>query len=287
MSDDIIGVTPASRLLDGGDGFDILDFGGFQARTVSIYNRMSESGGTVQLVDPASGQVWSLDFVGFEGFRGSPHADRIFGNARTTYIEGGDGDDTVSAQVMDTSLPMTIFGGQGADSVAGSEVGDLLHGNQGDDVVHGWEGPDWVYGGQDRDLLFGDDGDDFANGNIGNDTVEGGAGADTVRGGQDNDSVSGGAGDDYVTGDRGADTLSGGAGADIFELNAGSGRDYVVDYNGAEGDRIRVLEEYATNYRVYQDGADAVINFGGSELVIVGVQLSTVKVYGLAVMEFD
>jgi Ca2+-binding RTX toxin-like protein len=280
MSDDILVVTEGQRALDGGDGFDILDFGAFQARMGSTFNRMDESGGTAQLADPASGQAWSLDFVNVEGFQGSPYADLILGNARTTYISGGDGDDTLAAQVMDTSLPISLFGGAGADSLAGGEADDVLQGNAGEDVAHGWAGRDWLYGGQDGDALFGDDGDDHINGNLGADTVQGGAGADTVLGGQGDDSVAGGAGDDFLSGDKGADTLSGGAGADVFALAAGGGRDVVVDYSAAEGDVVTLAPESGAAYAAYQDGADAVIAYGGASLVLVGVQLAAVTVVG-------
>lgn len=192
---------------------------------------------------------------------GSQVVDRMRGYAGADTIDGGGGDDY-------------LRGDEGDDSLSGAAGFDDLNGNMGNDTVAGGIGPDWAVGGRDNDLLFGDDGDDIVYGNLGGDTCNGGAGNDLVRGGQDNDSLSGGAGDDFLSGDRGDDTVSGGAGADTFNTFGDAGIDRVLDFNRAEGDRVRV--ELGTTYSTAQVGADVVITMsGGAKMTLVGVQLSS------------
>lgn len=273
-ADHIITIQPGDQSLDGGDGFDILDFGDLQGRTTSGFNNLTSSGGQIALLDPASGLQWTLGYVNFEGFQGSPYNDWISGNARTTYITGGAGDDTLTAQVMDTPLPITIYGGVGNDSIGGSELGDVLQGNQGADTVNGWEGNDWIYGGQGNDLLLGSDGGDNVNGNLGDDTVAGGSGADTLHGGQGNDSLAGADGDDYLSGDLGDDTMAGGPGADVFHAFAGGGADRITDFNAADGDTLRV--DVGSIYSMSDTDAGALVSFaGGGSVLLVGVALNS------------
>ena len=207
--------------------------------------------------DHMTGSAFSDTLSGYTG------PDTLMGGAGSDKLEGGDGRDF-------------IRGEEGNDSILGGAEFDDLHGNQGNDTVDGGAGEDWVVGGQGNDLLFG--GDDASNdvvyGNLGDDTCYGGGGIDWVRGGQGNDSLSAGAGDDLIWGDRGDDTISGGAGADIFSVFGEGGLDRILDFNAAEGDRLRVEAGYG--YTIAQVGADTVVSItGGAQAVLVGVQLST------------
>ena len=200
---------------------------------------------------------------GADVITGSAAADRMWGYAGNDTITGGDGQDY-------------LRGNEGDDSLSGGAGFDDLHGNQGNDTVDGGAGDDWVVGGQGNDLLYG--GDDASNnvvyGNLGDDTCYGGAGIDWVRGGQGNDSLSAGAGDDLIWGDRGDDTIRGGAGADTFGIFGEAGTDRILDFNAAEGDRIRVDPGYT--FTTAQVGADVVVTIsgGGAQAILVGVQLS-------------
>jgi len=222
--------------------------------------------------------------AGDDVINGSAAADRLFGFAGNDSmlggggadrLEGGDGADTVMAgagndTIVDTTGSNYLRGEEGDDVIQGGDGFDDAHGNQGNDIVRGGGGNDWVVGGKDDDQLYGEVGDDIAYGNLGNDTVDGGDGADWVRGGQGDDIVRGGAGDDLVWGDRGSDTLSGGGGADTFSFFAGAGTDLILDFNGAEGDRIR-FEGAAVNYSVTMVGNETQLDFGnGDVLRIVG-----------------
>ncbi|OBZ95939.1 hypothetical protein ADU59_05955 [Pararhizobium polonicum] len=82
-------------------------------------------------------------------------------------------------------------------------------------------------------------------GGIGADKIVAGAGNDTLYGYGGNDHLYGNAGDDILYGGLGADTLTGGPGKDVFLFKALSdstvaskGRDTILDFSGAGGDRI-------------------------------------------------
>jgi Ca2+-binding RTX toxin-like protein len=204
--------------------------------------------------------------------RGFAGDDTMSGGLASDTMFGGLGNDTIV--VGASRNPTYLRGDEGNDSISGGVGFDDINGNMGNDTARGYNGDDWVVGGKDNDLLFGDNGFDIVYGNMGDDTVSGDAGADWVRGGQGNDSVSGGDGDDWLWGDRGDDTISGGAGADIFHSFSGTGIDRVTDFNLAEGDRVQL--DPGTTYTLKQVGADTVVDMGGGDQVIlVGVQLST------------
>ena len=195
--------------------------------------------------------------------------DNLAATASATEIHGGAGNDTIRG----ASVADYLRGDEGNDSISGGAAFDDINGNAGNDTAHGNAGDDWVVGGKDNDLLFGDAGNDVVWGNLGNDTLDGGDGNDQVRGGQGDDSLAGGAGDDFISGDRGEDTESGGAGADLFHFWQDAGVDRVLDFNAAEGDRVML--DPGTVYTVHQAGADIVIDAGDAEMVLVGVQLSS------------
>ena len=162
----------------------------------------------------------------------------------------------------------------GNDSLVGSDAADRMHGYAGNDTLTGGGGDDFLRGETGDDSIVGGAGFDDIHGNQGNDTLFGGDGVDWIRGGQGNDSLVGGAGDDWLSGDRGDDTLVGGQGADIFNTFGEAGLDLVLDFNLAEGDRVKVEPGYT--YTVAQVGADTVISVsGGAQMVLVNVQLSS------------
>jgi serralysin len=219
----------------------------------------------------ANFQAMSTIFANNDVITGSPFGDQMRGYNGNDQIYGGSGGDTLAGEAGQDLLR----GEMGNDSLAGGAEWDDMHGNQGNDTLYGGEGGDWVVGGQNSDLLYGEAGLDIVHGSMGADSLYGGADADQLRGGQDNDTLSGEAGADWLSGDRGADTISGGAGADTFHFFAGAGLDRVLDFNGAEGDRV-IFETPGVARTISQVGADTVIDLGaGDQMVLVGVQLST------------
>ncbi len=70
------------------------------------------------------------------------------------------------------TIPLTLDGGRGADTLIGSPTVNLLSGGPGDDVLRGLA---------EADQLFGGDGDDALNGGPGADSCRGGRGTDVLR----------------------------------------------------------------------------------------------------------
>ncbi len=191
---------------------------------------------------------------------GGAGSDRIMGGNGTNYLRGDDGNDS-------------IIGGTGFDDI---------NGNKGNDTITGGPGGDWLVGGQDNDLITSTGGNDILYGNLGNDTLNGGSGNEVIRGGQGDDVLTGGGGNDWVSGDKGSDTMTGGTGADIFHTFGDAGIDRVTDFRLSEGDRVQL--DPGTVYTLSQSGADTLINMtGGGQMILVGVQLSTLTagwIYG-------
>lgn len=210
---------------------------------------------------------------------GSTAPDVIVGDAQNNLVTAGAGNDTAG-------------GGLGADSISGDAGDDVVQGNAGNDDLAGGTGDDVVLGGQDNDQVQGNTENDYVSGDKGNDIVHGGQGDDVayggegddfvfgdrdndiVRGGQGDDLVQGGDGDDYVSGDRGSDTITGGAGSDLFHSFGEAGMDLVTDFDRTQGDRVFL--DFGTTYTTSQVASDTVIDMsGGGQMILVGVQLST------------
>lgn len=155
---------------------------------------------------------------------------------------------------------LTVFGGEGNDTLTGGDGVDEINGGPGKDVIAGGAG---------NDTLNGDEGDDtFDQGTEpdGADVISGGDGIDIVSYGKRTNAVSvtigagaddgesgendaidgtcegatGGSGDDTLVGDANDNILSGGPGNDI--LRGGDGNDVL---NGDAGDDV--FDEGATS----------------------------------------
>lgn len=92
------------------------------------------------------------------------------------------------------------------------------------------------------DSFLGTDFDDEINTLAGVDELFGNDGNDTLTGGKGNDFVFGGAGDDVIDGGRGKDWLGGDGGADRFVFRADASRDYILDFNAADGAEHDVID---------------------------------------------
>ncbi|XZN89999.1 MAG: calcium-binding protein [Microcoleus sp.] len=180
----------------------------------------------------------------------SSSADGDIGRS-ASQVGGGslssDGSAYILTEQSDTfTIPLglldTLIGGLrglgGADSITGSESGDIVYGDEGNDRIEGRGGDDLLYGGAGNDFLSGGAGQngllggpgadtlqggesaDGVNGNAGNDVIFGAGGDDFLRGGRGNDIINGQDGDDFLIGDLGNDTLTGGAGQDLFFLRS-------------------------------------------------------------------
>jgi hypothetical protein len=117
-------------------------------------------------------------------------------------VEAGRGDDHVQMSddpfytgarfaviTFRQTLPATILGGAGDDTLIGGEAGDAISGGFGNDLLAGA---------------------------IGNDTIDGDANKDTIAGNSGNDLLRGGNGHDRILADDAADTVQGGGGFDLI-----------------------------------------------------------------------
>jgi VCBS repeat-containing protein len=144
-------------------------------------------------------------------------------------IRSGDGDDTISVS-SSANIPVTMYGGEGNDYLAGGLQGDKLFGEAGNDRLLGGSGADELDGGDDNDTLSGAAGNDTLLGGAGRDSLNGDAGDDSLEGGEDNDTLNAGLGRDLLFGNEGDDRLDGGAGVDA--LVGGDGSDLMYGRDG-------------------------------------------------------
>ena len=130
-------------------------------------------------------------------------------------LQGSNADDRmwmVDGGMYYFNVPVTMYGGNGNDDLAGSYEIDTLYGEAGNDGLIGWSGNDYLDGGSGDDNLNGGEGDDVLSGDEGNDLLIGGTGNDTLYGG---------AGDDVFIFNRddGIDTIVASTGNDQIKLN--------------------------------------------------------------------
>jgi hypothetical protein len=118
---------------------------------------------------------------------------KTFGKIRVT---AGRGEDLVAvgSDVSPITLPVSVSGGDGSDTIIGGAGDDKLDGGAGADQIAGGAGNDTVtgdngnddlHGGDGRDLLSGGKGDDQLHDDAGNDSVFGNAGRDLCYLGDD------------------------------------------------------------------------------------------------------
>ena len=241
----------------GGARLQIMDIDGW--KTMAVFSVVSASQFTADNFADAINQTSVRDemsgaIIGSTSqiVRTDPRASPVVDGS----IDGTAGVDTISGATGDDFMR----GLDGNDSVFGGHGDDDINGNVGADIVDGGTGDDWVRGGRDNDTIYGGLGNDLhVNGNIGDDAVYGGQGHDFVFGGQDNDTLYGdddafqGQGNDSLSGDLGNDILYGGFGIDNYAFRPGGGRDWIMDFQGAAGERITLPVGTTYTIRDYFD----------------------------------
>lgn len=183
-------------------------------------------------------------------------------------LYGNKGDDNLLiATTLTSGTGITLYGGQGKDTMTGNNGGALLYGDKDSDVLIGTAtttAVDTLVGGDGADSLLattiagatapayfiiagsdslGEDtttGIDTINANAGNDTIITGGGGSVVSASKGNDSIIGGAGNDSFLGGSGTDIMTGGDGSDSLQgwrdndtLTGGAGADYFIYAAGA------------------------------------------------------
>jgi Ca2+-binding RTX toxin-like protein len=121
---------------------------------------------------------------------GKTVAGSRFNGVSRIVVNGNDGSDRIDATGL--SIPLTMNGGNGDDTLIGGSGNDVLNGGAGNDNLDGGDGDDTLLGGIGNDVLTGGPGLDSMKGEDGNDTlnaadgladllVDGGLGNDTIH----------------------------------------------------------------------------------------------------------
>ncbi len=158
----------------------------------------------------------------------------------------GRGDDTFAVNNTNgaMTIPMTVDGGAGNDTITGGAADDVLIGGGGDDVILGGDG---------NDLIFGGGGNDTVDGQRGTDTEILGAGSDVARWlpGEGNDNIDGGTGHDTL----------------VFD-GANANEKFVMSADGSHA----ILTRDVANIRMDLNNVDALdlATFGGTDTVTLG-----------------
>ena len=174
--------------LEGGAGADRLD-GGAGTDLLSYWN--SDAGVEVNLASGSvsGGHAQGDTISGFEGIRGSAHADSLTGGGGDDTLEGGAGADRLDGGAGDDVLSYW-------NSDAGVEVnlatGRASGGDAQGDTIRGFE---HVWGSRGNDTLTGDSGDNWFSGGAGADRISGGDGFDSIESSTGADVLDGGGGD--------------------------------------------------------------------------------------------
>jgi len=217
--DDVLNANggAAASTIRGSKGNDDINLGG--AYTSSLING-NENNDDIDFV--AANVVGSVVYGGAD-------ADTIDANGASSFtnatINGNKGLDVITVAVGAEADGLTIFGGEGTDTIAaiglvnGTEAANLyLSGDLGNDSVTAGDGEDTIMGGDGNDTLTAGGGTDLIEGGAGNDFIFGDGGADTIFGGDGNDIITGGGGSNNITGGNGADTYVAG-GTDTFIID--------------------------------------------------------------------
>ena len=191
--------------------------------------------------------------------RGEDDADKLYGNNGNDKLYGGNGNDIINGGNGNDQL----VGGDGVDTAVFSSKNNRINlgstsrqnTRDGQDILIGIEN------------INGAGGNDIIRGNSDANTFRGGSGVDKLYGlvvqiyfmvnqvmipsmveeqddllygGGGVDKLYGQAGDDTLNGGTGNDTLYGGAGNDTFQINKGSGRALITDYD-SDADSLELL----------------------------------------------
>lgn len=176
-----------------------------------------------------------------------------------SYFSGGDGNDSIAGSDTANGAAATVLG----DLILGDAGDDTVAAGAGIDVILGGDGNDGTDAGAGMDFTFGQNGNDYATGSDGPDLVVGKLGDDSLRGGAGLiDAIFGGEGDDKLYGDDGLDLISGRAGVDTIQ--GGSG----IDLIAGEGDGDVIDGNADTDLVLGGPGEDRINGGGGLDLLL-------------------
>ncbi|MBF9196674.1 calcium-binding protein [Microvirga terrestris] len=260
--DTLIGGVGADRL-DGGTGNSYRDYVSYASATTGVVINLKN-------IAENTGDAFGDQYVDIEGYTGTNFNDLIIGNAgnpdgRKHFFSTGAGNDTV----IGGSGHEAMDGGEGIDTVSYqlSDKGVSVSLNAGGGGVNDSQSDTWVnfeniIGTDYKDSLSGDAGDNYIKGGKGDDLLIGYGGNDTLDGGE------------------GAEDLQGLSGNDTYIIdNAG---DHIREASGNGWDTAVASTSYSLEYaevEVLQAAAGTTpINLTGNEYtrVIVGNEGSNI-----------
>ena len=278
---DVISGDVQANILDGGDGFDTLDY---SASSAAIIVNLANNTVTSNL---AAGDT----VFNFEAINGSGFADTMTGDATANFLYGLAGNDT-------------LYGGLGNDTLGGGDGNDRIYGGDGSDIVDGGLGTDTAdyrysaaaitvslltntgLGGEAAgDQLISIE--NLSGSNF-DDVLTGDAGVNRLVGRLGNDVLNGGAGNDYLDGGSGIDVLNGGDGIDTAEYtdswagvtvnllaNTGVGGeakgDTFISIENVLGSQFDdIITGNAVNNRLNGDAGNDTLNGGDGNDMLVG-----------------
>lgn len=143
-------------------------------------------------------------------------------------VNGGTANDYI--RVKNTTLPVSVYGNAGNDTIITAEGNDYVEGGLGNDAINLGDGNDYAIGNDETDTLYGGNGNDTLTGGPGRNLMYGEAGDDLLGGGNRPDTLYGGPGNDRMLGRAGGDALFGEDDNDI--LDGGTGNDGLLGGDG-------------------------------------------------------
>jgi serralysin len=171
-------------------------------------------------------------------YYGEDGNDVFYSAGFSNYINGGNGNDTVSYAIQDSDPDLAGQGVYVSLSRGYAETYGTSYHEQLISVENatGTGAADDIYGSSSANVLKGNDGSDLVYG---------------LRG---NDRMYGGSGDDFLSGGAGADRLWGGNGADTFIFSKVSdstplSRDIIYDFSSGQGDNLDLSSIDANAWR--------------------------------------
>ncbi len=251
---DLFSATAAADILDGGEGFDTVNYANATEAVI------------VDMLVPGAGAGFAAGdvFVGIEEVLGSAFSDLIRGTNGNDVLQGMNGNDTLEGRSGNDSL----FGGAGRDVLRpGTGASTLNGGNSIDTVDYALAiaavqvdlGTGVTAGAASGHVLQSIE---HVIGSAFGDLLVGAAATGQLYGGAGNDLMYGVGGNDLLSGDDGNDTLLSGVFAEI--LVGGDGYD-VVDFSlSTQGLRLELQNTaLSTGFAAY-DGYQTIEGFSGS-----------------------
>ncbi|MDP2578745.1 calcium-binding protein [Shimia thalassica] len=273
--------------LDGGDGFDVAVLSGVAAADTTI---SEVSPGVIQVVSAlGTDTLTNIEEIWFDSDAPVvisdlfPVDNQLIGTSGPDNLAGGENADTIVAGAGNDS----VNGNGGNDSIDGGTGNDILRGGVGHDTLMGGDGTDTLIGGEGNDSIIGGDSEDDRRDVVyagdGNDNIAGGYGNDELRGDAGNDTIAGGFGADTVIGGTGNDTLTGSAWADqIFGsdgddfVNGGFGHDLLNGGTGADRFfHIGIFDHGSDWVQDYNAAEGDILHFGNGSATASQFQVNT------------